>query len=326
MKKKQVIIIAAALAVVLLTSTAVYAIGSLSPEDNQVNKPVEQPSLSTAAVEAEELQAPLTAEQVDISAYSVPLGTKAEQILRNTLTKKQMTEQEMQYYNSMPDEIKMLTRAEAVERLEELTQYSKDGSSYHLACYDPETGNFIKGETSQGYSNESTWSRGQGWGIYGFTLCYRETKDPRFLKTAQRMADYYINNPNLPSDKIPWWDFDTHRPGFIPGKFSKTNKYIQNYRDASAASVTASALLELSSYVKDDKKKIYTETALQILTSLSSPEYRAEEGKNGNFILKHSTGAIPHGSEVDVPLIYADYYFLESLLRYNRMINNKPIL
>ena len=126
MKKKQVIIIAAALAVVLLTSTAVYAIGSLSPEDNQVNKPVEQPSLSTAAVEAEELQAPLTAEQVDISAYSVPLGTKAEQILRDTLTKKQMTEQEMQYYNSMPDEIKMLTRAEAVERLEELNQWLEE--------------------------------------------------------------------------------------------------------------------------------------------------------------------------------------------------------
>ena len=216
----------------------------------------------------------------------------------------------------------------AISHAEKAMKYQirKDGSSYHLACYDPETGNFIKGETSQGYSNESTWSRGQGWGIYGFTLCYRETKDPRFLKTAQRMADYYINHPNLPSDKIPWWDFDTHRPGFIPGKFSKTNKYIQNYRDASAASVTASALLELSSYVKDDKKKIYTETALQILTSLSSPEYRAEEGKNGNFILKHSTGAIPHGSEVDVPLIYADYYFLEALLRYNRMINNKPIL
>ena len=123
MKKKQVIIIAAALAVVLLTSTAVYAIGSLSPEDNQVNKPVEQPSLSTVAVEAEELQTPLTAEQVDISAYSVPLGTKAEQILRNTLTKKQMTEQETQYYNSMPDEIKMLTRAEAIERLEKLDQW-----------------------------------------------------------------------------------------------------------------------------------------------------------------------------------------------------------
>lgn len=216
----------------------------------------------------------------------------------------------------------------AISHAEKTMKYQirKDGSSYHLACYDPETGNFIKGETSQGYSNESTWSRGQGWGIYGFTLCYRETKDPRFLKTAQRMADYYINHPNLPSDKIPWWDFDAHRPGFVPGKFSKTNKYVQNYRDASAAAVTASALLELSSYVKGDKKKIYIETAQQTLTSLSSPEYRAEEGKNGNFILKHSTGAIPHGSEVDVPLIYADYYFLEALLRYNQIINNKPVL
>ena len=123
MKKKQVIIIAVALAAVLLTSTAVYAIGSLSPEDNQVNKPVEQPSLSTDAAKAEKAQTPLTAEQVDISAYSVPLGTKAEQILRNTLTKKQMTEQETQYYNSMPDEIKMLTRAEAIERLEKLDQW-----------------------------------------------------------------------------------------------------------------------------------------------------------------------------------------------------------
>ena len=126
MKKKQVIIIAVALAVVLLTGTAVYAVGNLGSGSNQANKPVEQPSLSTAAVEAEELQAPLTAEQVDISAYSVPLGTKAEQILRDTLTKKQMTEQEMQYYNSMPDEIKMLTRAEAVERLEELNQWLEE--------------------------------------------------------------------------------------------------------------------------------------------------------------------------------------------------------
>ena len=126
MKKKQVIIIAVALAVVLLTGTAVYAVGNLGSGSNQANKPVEQPSLSTAAVEAEELQAPLTAEQVDISAYSVPLGTKAEQILRDTLTKKQMTEQEIQYYNALPAEIKMLTRAEAVERLEELNQWLEE--------------------------------------------------------------------------------------------------------------------------------------------------------------------------------------------------------
>ena len=126
MKKKQVIIIAAALAVVLLTGTAVYAVGNLGSGSNQANKPVEQLPLSTDAAKAEKAQAPLTAEQVDISAYSVPLGTKAEQILRDTLTKKQMTEQEMQYYNSMPDEIKMLTRAEAVERLEELTQWLEE--------------------------------------------------------------------------------------------------------------------------------------------------------------------------------------------------------
>ena len=126
MKKKQIVIIAAALTVVLLTGTAVYAVGNLGSESNQVNKPVEQPPLSTAAAEAEELQAPLTAEQVDISAFTVPIGTKAEQILRNTLVKKQMTEQEIQYYNALPSEIKMLTRAEAIERLEEIDQWLEE--------------------------------------------------------------------------------------------------------------------------------------------------------------------------------------------------------
>ncbi len=126
MKKKQIVIIAAALTVVLLTGTAVYAVGNLGSESNQVNKPVEQPPLSASAAEAEELQAPLTAEQVDISAFTVPLGTKAEQILRNTLVKKQMTEQEIQYYNALPSEIKMLTRAEAIERLEEIDQWLEE--------------------------------------------------------------------------------------------------------------------------------------------------------------------------------------------------------
>ena len=126
MKKKQIVIIAAALTVVLLTGTAVYAVGNLGSESNQVNKPVEQPPLSASAAEAEELQAPLTAEQVDISAFTVPLGTKAEQILRNTLVKKQMTEQEIQYYNALPSEIKMMTRAEAIERLEEIDQWLEE--------------------------------------------------------------------------------------------------------------------------------------------------------------------------------------------------------
>ncbi len=126
MKKKQIVIIAAALTVVLLTGTAVYAVGNLGSESNQVNKPVEQPPLSASAAEAEELQAPLTAEQVDISAFTVPLGTEAEQILRNTLVKKQMTEQEIQYYNALPSEIKMMTRAEAIERLEEIDQWLEE--------------------------------------------------------------------------------------------------------------------------------------------------------------------------------------------------------
>lgn len=113
MKKKQVIIVAAALAVVLLTGTAVYAIGNLSPENNQVSNQFEQPFLSTTGIEKIEAVRTLTAEQVDISEFSVPLGTKAEQILRNTLTKKQMTEQEIANYNSIPDSIKQLTYEEA---------------------------------------------------------------------------------------------------------------------------------------------------------------------------------------------------------------------
>ncbi|MGL4326041.1 MAG: glycoside hydrolase family 88 protein, partial [Tannerellaceae bacterium] len=96
-------------------------------------------------------------------------------------------------------------------------QMRKDGSFYHITMYDPDNGKFIKGETSQGYSDNSAWSRGQGWAIYGFTVSYRETKDPRFLATAQKAADYYINHPNLPSDKIAWWDFNAFEDGFTPG-------------------------------------------------------------------------------------------------------------
>ena len=126
MKKKQIVIIAAALAVVLLTGTAVYAVGNLGSESNQADNQNVQPPVSAAAAEAEELQAPLTAEQVDISAFTVPIGTKAEQILRNTLVQKQMTEQEIQYYNALPSEIKMMTRAEAIERLEEINQWLEE--------------------------------------------------------------------------------------------------------------------------------------------------------------------------------------------------------
>lgn len=204
-------------------------------------------------------------------------------------------------------------------------QIRKDGSSYHITMYDPETGKFIKGETSQGYSDNSTWARGQGWAIYGFTMVYRETKDKRFLNTAMKAADFYINHPNLPSDKVAWWDFNAYQNGYTPGYRSNAGKIATNYRDVSAAALVASALLELSTYTKGAKSKKYFDTAVKILHSLGSPVYRAKLGENGNFILMHSTGAIPQNSEIDVPLTYADYYFVEALLRYDALLDNKPL-
>lgn len=204
-------------------------------------------------------------------------------------------------------------------------QMRKDGSFYHITMYDPDTGKFIKGETSQGYSDNSAWSRGQGWAIYGFTVSYRETKDPRFLATAQKAADYYINHPNLPSDKIAWWDFNAFEDGFTPGQRSNAGKIATNYRDASAAALVASALFELSQYTKGQKGQVYFETAKQIVHELGGPNYRAKEGENANYVLMHSTGAIPQNSEIDVPLVYADYYFVEALHRYNKLLNNQPL-
>lgn len=204
-------------------------------------------------------------------------------------------------------------------------QMRKDGSCYHITMYDSETGKFIKGETSQGYSDNSAWARGQGWAIYGFTVVYRETKDPRFLKTAQKAADFYVNHPNLPSDKIAWWDFNAWQEGYTPGIRSNARKMVTNYRDASAAAIVASALFELSEYTKGEKGKKYFETAKQIVHALGGPNYRAKEGENANFILKHSVGAVPHNSEIDVPLTYADYYFVEALHRYERLLNRLPL-
>ena len=200
-----------------------------------------------------------------------------------------------------------------------------DYSCYHIVYYDKETGKPIKGETSQGWSDNSAWSRGQSWGIYGFTMCYRETKDPRFLETAIGMADFYLDHPNLPADKIAWWDFNAHQEGYVPGIRSNANNLVLNYRDASAAACTASALLELSTYVKGSKSAKYLEGAKAILHSLGSKKYRAELGKNADFILMHSTGAIPQNSEIDVPLTYADYYFVEALHRYDKLLDGKPL-
>lgn len=202
--------------------------------------------------------------------------------------------------------------------------FREDYSTYHVVDYDSITGNVLHRQTNQGYADNSTWSRGQGWAIYGYTLMYRETKDPKYLEQAKGSADFFIGHPNLPKDKVPYWDFNVEQDGYVPHwnyEGQNTLDYIP--RDASAASLTASALLELSMYVAGEEREKYFSTAEHILKSLSSPEYLAEPGTNSGFILKHSVGSFPHNSEIDVPLIYADYYYLEALLRYSALRNKQ---
>lgn len=185
--------------------------------------------------------------------------------------------------------------------------FRADYSCFHVVDYDSITGKVIKRGTHQGYSDCSSWARGQGWALYGYTMMYRETKNPKYLEQAQKVASFIFKHPNLPKDKIPYWDFDAPKSPNEP-------------RDASAAAIYASALIELSSFTKT--KNDYLKTAETILRNLSSPEYLANKGENGLFILKHSTGNWPSKSEIDVPLNYADYYYLEALSRY---INAKNI-
>jgi unsaturated chondroitin disaccharide hydrolase len=203
-------------------------------------------------------------------------------------------------------------------------QVRKDYSSYHVVCYDTITGKVAGRETAQGYADNSTWSRGQAWAIYGFTMVYRETKDPRFLKTAEGLADFFMNHKNLPADKIPYWDFNANQQGYTPGVRSNANNVKQLYRDASAAAIVASALMELSTYSRTKGNK-YRSFAVKMLHSLSSPAYRAPLGNNGNFLLMQSVGSIPHNTEINVPLVYADYYFLEALQRYDLLIKGKKL-
>jgi len=185
--------------------------------------------------------------------------------------------------------------------------FRDDYSSYHLLDYDPETGHILKRNTAQGYKDESAWARGQAWGLYGFTIMFRETKETIYLNQANHIADFIINHKNLPEDKVPYWDYDAPVTKETP-------------RDASAAAITASALYELSLYVDGDLKELYLTSANTIIETLSNEPYLAEVGTNEGFLLKHSTGHLPMDSEIDVPLNYADYYFLEALLRQRDMI------
>ena len=196
-------------------------------------------------------------------------------------------------------------------------QFREDYSNYHVVNYDAETGEVLNQATCQGFSDNSAWARGQAWAIYGYTMAYRETHRQDFLDMAVHTADFWLNHPNLPEDGIPYWDFNAGQEDYVPDWNYDPEIFKVVPRDASAAAIVASAFLELSGYVTDGKK--YSAAAAHILKSLSSPAYLAEPGTNCNFILMHSVGSIPHGEEIDVPLIYADYYYLEALMRYKNM-------
>ncbi len=181
--------------------------------------------------------------------------------------------------------------------------FRKDYTSYHVAVYDTTDGHFIKGVTHQGFSDNSMWARGQAWAIYGFTMVYRETKDPKYLDFVQKVTNVYLDR--LPKDYVPYWDFDDPDIPKAP-------------RDASAAAVTASALIELSGFVTDPNVAArYKNAAIRMLTSLSTDAYQS--GTANPAFLLHSTGNKPKGSEIDYAIIYADYYYIEALSRLKNM-------
>jgi uncharacterized protein YyaL (SSP411 family) len=183
--------------------------------------------------------------------------------------------------------------------------YRPDFSSYHVVDYDVNKGGVIKKTTAQGYANESSWARGQAWGLYGYTLMFRYTKNHKYLAQADAIANYILNNKSTPSDGIPYWDYNDPKIPNAP-------------RDASAAAITSSAFYELAKYSKNAKN--YKAAADKILRSLSTA-YISKIGNNYGFILEHSTGHHPNNSEIDVPINYADYYYIEALRRYQGKFN-----
>lgn len=175
--------------------------------------------------------------------------------------------------------------------------FRPDYSCYHVVDYDKVNGGVRRRCTAQGYADESTWARGETWALYGYGICYYYTRDPRYLEQCRHVYDFIFNHPRLPEDLVPYWDYDDPAIPNAP-------------RDASSAAITASALYLLSEWIPE-----YRATADKIMASLASPAYLALVGTNGNFLLMHSVGAQPFGGEIDVPINYADYYFLEALLR-----------
>lgn len=184
--------------------------------------------------------------------------------------------------------------------------FRADNSLYHGINYDPKTGGIQSYQGGQGVSEQSAWARGQAWGLYGYTLMYRFTKDSKYLDQAVRIAEFVLNHPNMPKDLIPYWDYNAPD---IPNEL----------RDASAAAINCAGLLELCQYMPKLQGDGYFRAAEKMLQVLSSSEYTAEVGTNGGFILKHSVGNMPAGTEVDAPLTYADYYYVEALCRYKSL-------
>lgn len=190
--------------------------------------------------------------------------------------------------------------------------YRKDMSCPHLVDYDDETGKMRKFDWNNGSDDikVSTWSRGQAWGLYGFTMMYRETKDKKYLEHAEKIADFILSHPNMPKDMIPYWDLSGVER-------SET-------RDASAAAIMASALMELSTYSSGNGKR-YFENGEKMLKSLTSPEYLSKPGEHSNFIIKKAIGNYLRNSELKGGISYADYYFIEGLMRYIKITNNEKL-
>lgn len=190
--------------------------------------------------------------------------------------------------------------------------FRNDFSSYHVVNYDLSNGQAIWHGTHQGYSDQSAWARGQAWGFYGYLICYRETGKQEYLDQALKIHEFLFNDENMPDDMIVYWDFDDPS---IP----------ETYRDASAAAIIASALIELSLYVAPSDSVVYIKQANSIIEELSTPEYFPGDTKLEGFLLDHSVGNLPSNSVVDKPIIFADYYYLETLLRLKKLYLGKDI-
>jgi rhamnogalacturonyl hydrolase YesR len=182
--------------------------------------------------------------------------------------------------------------------------FRPDYSSFHVIGYDPKTGAVTKRNTHQGYSDASSWARGQAWALYSYTMCFRETGDKKYLNQAENISNYILKNSSTPNDLVPYWDYNAPK---IPNE----------PKDVSAATITASALYELSTIIPE-KAVFYKEAADKIMKSINK-NYKAEPLTNKGFLLVQSTGNLPSKLEINVPIIYADYYYLEALLRKRKL-------